>query len=124
MNSDGSNLHQLATNNTSEIYSLTWSPDGRMLLFSARDTNDLELYSLDIESGSVRQLTENNKDDSFASWSPDGSQIAFTSYYMSEIDLYVMNYDGSDNHQVASNISSYDARSAWRPHPQPLSTDR
>ena len=51
--------------------------DGRYLVYSAGEGFDLDLYRLDLVTMDVRELTDNEHEDSAASWSPDGKTIVF-----------------------------------------------
>jgi hypothetical protein len=68
--------HQVAQ--VDEIFSPTWSPDGRTVAFSAVKNGFSDLFSLDLASGQVRQLTDDAYADLQPAWSPDGRTIAFT----------------------------------------------
>jgi hypothetical protein len=58
--------------------SLSWSPDGRRIAFSAVDTAGLsDLFITDVESGTLTRLTRDLYDDRDPAWSPDGRAIAF-----------------------------------------------
>jgi Omp85 superfamily domain/WD40-like Beta Propeller Repeat len=61
-----------------EIYSPTWSPDGRRLALSAASGGATDLFVLDMETGAVKRLTEDVYADLQPAWSPDGRTIAFT----------------------------------------------
>ena len=60
-----------------EVYSPTWSPDGRAVAFSAMRGGVTDLFVLDLRSETVRQLTDDQFADLQPSWSPDGRTIAF-----------------------------------------------
>lgn len=62
------------------VYSPDWSPDGKRLVFSSISRNGFsDLYTYDIESGRLTQLTNDSYDDREPAWSPDGGRIAFSS---------------------------------------------
>jgi hypothetical protein len=55
-----------------------WSPDGQTLAFAGTDGGISDLYLLDLETNSVRQLTNDRYADLQPTWAPDGETIAFT----------------------------------------------
>ncbi|HAK54148.1 MAG: S9 family peptidase [Vicinamibacterales bacterium] len=85
-----------------------WTPDGEAIVFSGLRLADAEyrfreseIYSVEIASGSVTQLTDREGPDQQPKVSPDGAQIAYTGYDWTRdswIDskLYVMDVNGSN----------------------------
>jgi hypothetical protein len=62
------------------IGSVSWSPDGKRLVFSSIDlAGNNDLYLLDVERGSLQKLTNDYFDDRDPAWSPVGDWIAFSS---------------------------------------------
>ncbi|MEE2668994.1 MAG: peptidase S9 [Gemmatimonadota bacterium] len=61
------------------ITSPTWSPDGQYIAFSGMNGGVSDIYSWDVTTGAVRQLTDDKYSDFQPTWSPDGSTIAFVS---------------------------------------------
>jgi dipeptidyl aminopeptidase/acylaminoacyl peptidase len=86
---------------------LSWSPDGRSVIFSAnlspdwqRDIVNSEVHEVSIDSRDVRTLTHRNGPDTAPAVSPDGKWIAYIGFddrylgYQNR-QLSVMNRDGS-----------------------------
>jgi len=62
----------------------SWSPDGQRIVYSRAEftlpslnLRSSEIFALDLLSGDVVRLTENQYEDRDPDWSPDGSQIIF-----------------------------------------------
>jgi Tol biopolymer transport system component len=60
-----------------EIFNPAWSPDGRQIAFSALKGGLLDLYLFDLQSGNLRQLTNDPYADLDPEWSPDGQALAW-----------------------------------------------
>jgi dipeptidyl aminopeptidase/acylaminoacyl peptidase len=112
---------------------LSWTPDGRTLLFSGnrspnweREGFNTEIYALDIASNRISALTSRNGPDNEPAVSPDGRLIAYTGYddrergYENAI-LYVMNPEGGNvralteslDRSVGSPVWAADGRSVY-----------
>jgi len=91
-----------------------WSPDGRSLAYdfanppigASRDgfPTDAEIYVMDLETGTRRQLTDNDLADVEPDWSPDGREIVFVrsseqAAYPPPLELMLIGVD-SDFEQV------------------------
>ena len=48
----------------------SWAPDGRHVVFASDRTGVFKLYVLDVEDGSIRQLTKGGEPDTTPDWSP------------------------------------------------------
>jgi Tol biopolymer transport system component len=59
------------------IYNVAWTPDARQLVLSGSKGGISDLYLVDVESGAVRQLTNDRYADLQPAVSPDGRTIAF-----------------------------------------------
>jgi Tol biopolymer transport system component len=72
---------------------------GDTFVFSSKvggDDNEYEeIFTLGIDGGDLRQITDNTTWDLYPAWSPDDTQIAFLSWRDSDLDIYVMDADGS-----------------------------
>ncbi len=89
---------------------LSWSNDGKQILFSIWNGNQesTEIYKLDYASDRFTQLTNDNAKNFFASWSPSGDRIA----YMSDYQLWLMDADGSNKQKL---IEQEARKLAWSP---------
>jgi surface antigen Omp85-like protein/WD40 repeat protein len=60
-----------------QVLTPTWSPDGHSIAFSAVKAGATDLYVYDLDTGTLRQLTNDHFSDLQPVWSPDGREIAF-----------------------------------------------
>lgn len=91
--------------------SVDWSPDGRFLLLFAGTPGNNDIYSLELVSGTITQLTKGGNNASPA-WSPDGRWIVFNSMRATagNANIFIMRPDGSDVRQLTN-----DAEPDWQP---------
>jgi dipeptidyl aminopeptidase/acylaminoacyl peptidase len=102
-----------------------WSADGEQLIFSANlnenwehDRRESELYSVDVESGNVEQLTDRNGPDYSATVSPDGQKIAYLGYddkvqTYQLTKLYTMDVDGSNKREIELDLDRSVSSIQW-----------
>ena len=76
----------------SSIYDLSWSPDGKKLLFSADFQNTMQLFEYNVEQNTLHQLTQGPWNSMEASYSVDGTMIAFISLQSNQRKIVVQNY--------------------------------
>ncbi len=59
-----------------------WSPDGRFLAFQAHvsDAFEVDIFTLEVASGRLRNLTQSPGNDANPAWSADGSHLLFQSW--------------------------------------------
>jgi len=70
---------------------ISWSPDGKMIAFTAKSASEDVLYIVDAVSGEVRRRLSFGLDAAFSpSWSPDGTRIAFVGLRAGASDLYLV----------------------------------
>ncbi|HTH64619.1 MAG TPA: basic secretory protein-like protein [Gemmatimonadales bacterium] len=60
-----------------QIFSTTWSPDGKSVAFSAQADGWTDLFLYDVGTGAQRRLTNDLYADLQPVWSPDGRTLAF-----------------------------------------------
>jgi len=78
MDADGSNFRRLTTENNIRHFYPSLSPTGQSVLYSAFfAANNYEVYQLDIDDGSIAQLTNSYGVDNAPEFSPDGQTITY-----------------------------------------------
>ncbi|MEJ2053407.1 MAG: hypothetical protein P8X42_05760 [Calditrichaceae bacterium] len=106
IDNDGNELKRL-TNNDVYDNDPSFSPDGKQIVFRSRRPKIDELYIMDLESDSIRQITSYPVlDDPSAGdfqyhagppfWEPNRNVITFMSYRNFNYDIYEIKPDGSD----------------------------
>ena len=134
---DGSDLHQLTSNDTYNAEA-TLSPDGTRVIFTSSRDGDLELYTMKVDGTEVRRLTHRVGYDGGAFFSPDGTKIVWRAGYPetaadtadyvqllgqrmvrpSRMELWMANADGSEPRQVThlggANFAPYFTRDGRR----------
>lgn len=132
ISADGGASRQLTFGAFDDGGPLSFSPDGKTIVFSAvrkqnwqREPNDSEVMALDLGSGAIKALTSRYGPDLAPTISPDGSRIAYIGFddkhrTYENMELYVMNRDGSGARSLtgAMDISVDDAQ--WAPDDRSL----
>jgi Tol biopolymer transport system component/enterochelin esterase-like enzyme len=99
-----------------------WSPDGRMIAFASDRDGDEEIFVMNSDGSSHRQLTFNEAVvDTRPRWSPDGTRIAFESDRDGDFEIYVIELEGAMQdptgyvpQQLTINDTD-DRRAVWKP---------
>jgi Tol biopolymer transport system component len=113
VNNDGTGLRRLAQGLAGGFVS--WSPDGTRIAFDANhDDITADIYAVDVDGGTVTQLTANAFSDRCPSWSPDGTALAFVSRREGAWDIYRMSADGTDQQRLTYS-SALDDEPSWLP---------
>jgi TolB protein len=76
------------------------SLDGKKIAFMSRRDGNWEIYVMDLDSGTLRRLTNNGANDGLPIWSPDGQTIAFASDRDKEWAIWAMSPDGSNQRML------------------------
>jgi Tol biopolymer transport system component len=127
-NADGTDAHVI--HEGAYAGGQSWSPRGDRILFTdnvgPNHTLQLELFTMDVDGGDVRQLTADVGPQrtysvtDWPTWSPDGSRIAFerdrlldatcdTTCWATSYDIWVVNADGTGPTQL------HDDGAEWYP---------
>lgn len=133
---------------THRYYSgLEWSPDGRRLVFAAQDLRDpddpflwkdwyrtegfgnirrrVHIWTVEVATGAVTQITNGDFHHGQPSWSPDGSQIVFmanrggreeaiVSSMNEDYDIWIVPASGGEPKKLTRNTGP-DLNPAWSP---------
>jgi len=131
-NSDGTECEKLLATPSNESIPM-WSPDGQWIMFEQfittngeTDESSFEICILNILSGEVKKITNNDYLDCCARWSLDGTKIAFYSQEngTDDYEVFVMNNDGSAVKQVTYSAEGSNATfPSWRPVNTPVEVD-
>jgi Tol biopolymer transport system component len=84
---------------TSGPSAVTWSPDGRELIYSMQGS----LWRQRIGTSEARQLTTGARYDYQPDWSPDGRYVVFSSYDGDAIDLRLLDLERGTTHELLAN---------------------
>jgi len=77
---DLANARQLTTLNASDTAHPSFSPDGRLIVFSSsHESPSEELWVINADGSNLRKLTDNTAIDRAPAWSPTANEIAFIS---------------------------------------------
>ena len=122
---EGGSPRQITTGEFHHKGTPVWTKDGQHLLFSANRSEDWEydfrnseLYSVSIEDGSVRSLTDRKGPDHSVALSPSGKTIAYLGYddkvqTYQITRLYSMNLDGSGKKEIKTNLDRSISAPVW-----------
>lgn len=111
INADGSNLKNLTNNPQNQVYSvnLFWSPDSSRIAYYYNKLGDFggkqqDIYAIDVNRATARNLTQKPSNYDALSWSPDGKLLAFATGEFYNQKLYTINTDGSKLTQLVPRL--------------------
>ncbi len=90
------------------------SPDGKTLAYCAQRNGQFDIYSIPIEGGEERRLTDVKGLDDGPEYSSDGRYLYFNSERTGRMQVWRMKSDGSEQEQVTT-----DEYNNWFPHLSP-----
>lgn len=98
-----------------EVFTPSWSPDGRQIAFSIWDSlGSRDICLVRSDGTDVAKLIATEADVRYPAWSPDGSQIAFISYRNGIPNLHLFDLATSASRQV-TNTPGGVFNPAWLP---------
>jgi TolB protein len=99
MRPDGSDWQSLLTS-TRDDHAASWSHDGRRILFTSDPSHGMDIYTYDLRTKQLKQLTSNAPGMGVPFWSPDEHTIVFTLHQGDQSSVYFMNADGTRQHKA------------------------
>lgn len=109
------NSRQVLGNFPGMTFAPVFSPKGDKVLMSYANNGATNIYEMNLNSRSIKQLThEKGSISTSPSYSPDGSKIVFNSDRGGNQQLYVMNVDGSNVERISYGKGRY-ATPVWSP---------
>ncbi|MFZ1468061.1 MAG: Tol-Pal system beta propeller repeat protein TolB [Paracoccaceae bacterium] len=91
-----------------------FSPDGSTVVFSLERGGNSDIYTLNVRSGSLSQLTNAPSIETGPSYSPDGSQIVFESDRSGTQQVYIMPAGGGEGRRISGGEGRY-STPVWSP---------
>ena len=104
---DGSGLRRLTSFGGPTTGTPRWSPDGRYLVFDSRVENQGEIFTVEVATGALHQVTAYPADDIVPSWSHDGRWIYFASNRSGRYQVWKIPPAGGAAVQVTSRGGFY-----------------
>ena len=124
--SEGGTSRQITFGEFDDVSSgISWSRDSKKIIFSSYQRPEAEyarghsnLYSVDINSLELTELTSRDGTESSPRLSPDGSKIAFvgstwSKNFFNDRKMYVMDTDGSNIKCLTSNLDQIPSAPIW-----------
>ena len=93
----------------------SWTPDGQEILYSSTRDGFAKIFSLNLGSGVISQLTDGNGNDVKPRMSPKGDRIALVSDRLGKPTLWVMSVDGGDLLEARTNPPYQTGGLTWIP---------
>lgn len=122
---EGGTPRQITSDNYNHGGSLSFSPDGKDIYFSANrvedweyDFRNSEVYKVNVNTKSITALTSQQGPDYSPKISPNGKQVAFLGFKdkvqtHQNTRLYVMNVDGSNRKVISGDFDNSMSNISW-----------
>lgn len=101
---DGSRAEELAAAGTPSLGSLGLSPDGRRVLLSRSEGDEMRLYELDLVARTQRRLATAAGNTYDGAWSRDGRQIAYTATTSGTLQPWTQPAEGGEPRQLTFGV--------------------
>ena len=78
------------------------SPDGKFIAFSSRRNGNLDVYTVEVATGKVRQITTHPHTDNEARWHPESTHLIFVTMRNGSQDIYIVDLDTLEETPIAT----------------------
>ena len=95
----------------------SWSPDGKKIAYSAKNSGERQIWVYDIESKTEQQLTDGKGGKESPSWAPDSMHLVFHAFTKDGCDLYMVNTNQPTPVKITSGAGEK-LFPAWEPRAQ------
>ena len=79
-----------------------WSPDGSRIVFTLGEGSGADIAVMEVETGTITRLLDNDVAEAEPTWSPTGERIAFVRRSEGKRNLWIMDADGGDVDDLTS----------------------
>jgi TolB protein len=108
-------LTRLTSGNWNDI-APALSPDRTQIAFASNRDGYWDLYTMDLKSGNVSQITNTHEYDSAPSWSPDGKWLVFETYREGHLEISVISVNDRTQPIIpVTHDSASDHSPVWAP---------
>ena len=97
----------------SGAFAPAWSWDSQQLSFTAGWSGSNQLYTIPINGGAVRQITDFPLIQPGSSWSPGGNRLVFAAGAIGSRELYFTNLSGANIRRLTNGGDNFDP--SWSP---------
>ncbi|MGD9494840.1 MAG: carboxypeptidase regulatory-like domain-containing protein [Armatimonadota bacterium] len=113
---DGSLATRLTSMVGDELYP-AYDPGGRLIAFSSNATGTWQIYTVELLTGTIRQITYSAGNKYEPTWSPDGKSIVYSGQVGNQRDLFIVPSDGSQLPRPIIQTPETESQPAWAPTP-------